>query len=153
SGAATALTNYVKVSLKATDDRSSITQFCLKTSSSAPASGDSCCVNVNAPNPGLTPNINLNLVNFPYMLGWVPGTYTIYAWVRDDEGNISSLTAAGAGTSGTDKATITYSPGTPSTVVNTSSTAGDSPSSPATQGDLTASSGSDVFIRWDVSTS
>ncbi|MGK5082685.1 hypothetical protein WDW37_05210 [Bdellovibrionota bacterium FG-1] len=152
-GAASTTSNYVQVSLRATDSLTNITQFCLKTNSTTqPTSSDACWVLVNAPTPGLTAALSLNLTNFSYLLGFVTGNYTFYAWVQDQLGNISSLTSAGAGTAGVDKATITYSPGQPPSVINVSATSTDVPASPFASTDLYVTAGSTVYIRWDVAT-
>jgi hypothetical protein len=150
SGAVTT-TNYIQVSLAASDDLTKITKFCLRyNDAAAPGSADACWVPVDAPSPGITPALAINLVNFNYPIGFSPGSYTVYAWVMDQSGNISTLSNGGAGTAGIDSASITYTPGTPPSLSNILATNTDSPSTPPTSSELTIGTGSSVVIKWNV---
>jgi hypothetical protein len=149
-GASSTGNNYVQVSLKATDSQSNVTKFCLNhVSGTTPTSSSSCWVSVNAPIPGLTPSQNLNLVNYSYAVSFVPALYTVYAWVMDEAGNISSLSGAGnAGTAGTDKASITVSTTVAPSITDVLVTNTDAPSNPQTAGQLTIATGGTVYIKW-----
>ena len=150
-GAATSSSNIVQVSLQASDSLTKITHFCLKyNDTTTPALAASCWTAVNAPAPGLTPATTLNLVSFDYLVGFVAGAYNVYAWVKDEASNISTLTNAAVGTAGTDKATIAYAPGTPPVVANVISVSSDTPSDPMVGADLTIAAGASVFIKWTV---
>lgn len=148
-GATTTNNNHAQVSLSAADATTKITKFCLKyNTTTAPTVSDTCWIPVNAPSPGLTPALTLALANYNFLLGFSPGLYSVYAWLIDEAGNISTLTSAGAGTDGTDKAAITYAPGTPPTVVNVAAFSTDTPSSPPVSNDLTVSNPGNVYIKW-----
>ncbi len=148
-GATATTTNYVQVSLKGIDSSSNITHFCLKfNSTTAPAASDSCWNAVNAPAPGLTPAKSLDLVHFAFPVGFTSGVYTVYAWLKDQPGNVSSLTNSGSGSDGLDRAMITYTPGTPPSLVNLTATSTDNPQSPPSTGDLTVAPNNNVFIKW-----
>lgn len=141
--------NYVKVSLSGSDTISKITHFCLKyNSTSGPLAGDGCWIAVNAPSPGLTPAATLNLSEFDFLMGFGSGVYSVYAWLKDEAGNISTLTNSGSGTLSQDKTNITYTPGTPPIVVNVGAYSNDAPNSPAIPSDLYVASGGDVYIKW-----
>jgi hypothetical protein len=149
SGATTTSGNNLKIALKATDNVTKITHFCLKQNTTAPLVTDACWKSVTASPPGLPLSINLNLSNFPYLIGFNPGTYTVYSWVKDEAGNISDLTNSGAGTDGTDKASITYSPPVAPNLYNVVSSARDAVGSPPDQVlDLTVPFSSQVYVKW-----
>ena len=154
-GAATSLSNYIQVSLKGTDTASKITAFCLKyISSSAPLAADSCWRSVSATPPALTPSTSLNLSNFYYTVGFAPGSYTVYAWIKDEAGNMSALSSSGAGTLGQDRASVVYAPGTPPSVSDVLATNKDAPSDPpSTSSDLTVAANQNIYIKWKASSS
>ena len=108
---------YVPVSLLATDPNINISHFCLKYSvgaaPAAPILTDACWIAANAPITGLPASLaqTLQITNYLFPVGFVTGTYGVYAWVKNSADNISTLTAAGAGTIGTDKATVSYNQG------------------------------------------
>lgn len=139
---------HVKVSLQATDALSKITGFCLKTNdTTAPAAGDSCWVDVET-GAGLTASPTLNLVNFGYNLPIVPDNYSVYAWVRDQVGNTSSLSNGGIGTAALDSASITLNLAIPPTIGYVLIGSTDYPASPPSANDLTAGVGSPIYIKW-----
>ena len=144
-GDSTTYNRYVKVSLKANDALSSITDVCLKYDDSTKPS-----TNANCWYSGFAPSKNIHLTNMTQSLGMADKSYAIYGWVRDGAGNISSLTAAGAGSVGTDRASITLDIGVPPEVevvsVNSSSF-----SDPIGQDKLAAPAGSTIYIYWRAS--
>ena len=150
-GAASTGNNYLNLSLQATDLTSNVSKFCLNyVSNVAPSASSNCWISVNAPSPGLTLSKNLNLVDFNYAVGFLPSSYTVYAWVMDAAGNISSLTNSGTGTVATDKATITIIPGTAPVITDIFATNTDAPSSPPSASQLTIGAGSSVIIKWKI---
>lgn len=153
SGAAGTGNNSLAMALQATDNLSNITHFCFKyttgaTAPTAPNLADSCWIAVNSPSPGISPAQSISFSNFYYLVGYTTGTYTVYGWLRDNLNNVSTLTNSGAGTNAQDKDSIFFDPGLPPVIVNVIATNTDSPSSPATQADLTIASGGDVYIKW-----
>src|SRR5690606_6324573 len=108
--------NSLRASLNAADAANDITHCRPKYLLKPPAANDSCWTPVNAPNPGLTPAPSLAMTNYLYLIGYLPGTYTVYAWVRDRAGNRSELSDSGAGTDGQDRDAIDFQPGTPPVV-------------------------------------
>ena len=126
-----------------------ISHFCFVSNSTvAPIASDECWVAVNSPQVGLTPAQNLNLVGFYNLLGWQPINYTVYAYVKDAAGNISTLTAAGAGTTGVDKYAIGYDPGIPPQIQDVIAANADNTANPPTIAQGTVPAGTDVYIRW-----
>jgi hypothetical protein len=135
---------YVNVSLKSLDGDTNITHFCLKIENTPPAGNDACWRAVNAPQPGLTPSETLDLVNFPFLLGFVPGIYNVYAWTRDLSGNISNNT----GTTGQDVVSVEYFSDTPPVISNFFVSNTVTPPNPITGSEMTFDSGNPVHIKW-----
>lgn len=149
SGATLTNNNFIKTSFSAQDSISNITHFCLRYNfTTEPLVGDACWIPVNAPSPGLTPDKNLTVSDFNFPVGFGTGAYTIYGWVKDQAGNISTLSNSNSGTVGLDKNTIGYDPGESPTVINVGAYSSDSPSDPTTSSDLNVPSGGQVFIKW-----
>ncbi len=153
SGATSTFNNSFQMGLQASDALSNVSHFCYKYSTgvtvpAAPVAADTCWVAVNAPSPGLTPSQNISFNNFFFQVGFTTGTYNIYGWLKDATGNISTLSNSGTGTTGLDKNSIYYDPGLPPTVTNVISTNTNAPSSPPIQTELTALSGTDIYIKW-----
>ncbi len=148
SGSSSSLNKNVLVSLQGTNNKANITHFCLRLNSTTePTSGDGCWNSVSDPSPGLTPAKNLSLTNFPFSLGVAPGVYTIFAWLKDSVGTISSLTNTSQGTADRDKDSIYYDIGTPPTVTAFSVTNG---TAGGNFGTTTFASGNIVNISWTV---
>lgn len=135
---------YVNVSLKSIDGDTNITHFCLKVDNTPPGAADACWRAVDAPQPGLTPAETLDLVNFPFLLGFVPGIYNVYAWTRDLSGNISSNT----GTIGHDLVTVEYFSDTPPVVSNFFVSNTTTPPNPITGSEMVFDTGNPVYIKW-----
>lgn len=140
--------NTVQIALQSQDAWSNIHYFCLKDTSTAPTSSDSCWTAVNALG-GVASN-NVSITNGYYTTEFVPDTYTIYVWAKDEWGFISTLTAAGAGTSARDKNTIAYTPGTPASVLDVIAANTDTPSNPVTVAERSAPSGSSIYVKWKI---
>ncbi|MBS1963263.1 MAG: hypothetical protein JST04_13695 [Bdellovibrionales bacterium] len=138
-GVSPSLSNYVPVAFQSTDSAAKITAYCLKyNSTTAPAAGDSCWVAVTPTN---TLNANVN-----FRLGFAAGAYTVYGWTKNAVGLISSLTNAGAGTDGQDSASITFSPVQPPALTGVTASSADG------SVNLSVTSGSTVYIKWNAST-
>lgn len=137
----------VKVDLVASDVKSNITHFCLKFNDITPPSQNSSCwISVQTAPPSSTPSKTLTLTNYDYMIGFIPGTYVVSAWVRDEANNVSSY----VGTSGVDKKSIEYNPGTPPVITDVIVANSDAPANPPSTPDRTIGQGSDVYIKWHV---
>ncbi|MEK2646102.1 hemagglutinin [Bdellovibrio sp. BCCA] len=139
--------SYVTVSLQAHDGETAITDFCFKTTNSAPATSDACWVSVKAPKPGLEELPDLLLVDFDFFLGINFGTYNIYAWVRDVAGNISTNSA----TLKKDFNTINYINDAPPTVSNFLTVNSTTPNTPPINADMNFANGASVYIKWAAS--
>lgn len=153
SGSASSNINSVQMALAGSDAESNLTHFCFKyttglTVPTEPLANDSCWLALNAPSPGLSLSKNISFQNFFYQIGFTTGSYTIYSWLKDQAGNISTLSNSGAGTISLDKNTIYYDSGFPPTIVNVISVNTDTPSNPILDSELVVTSGSDVFIKW-----
>ncbi len=135
---------YVNVNLSALDDDTNITHFCFKNNSTQPAPSDPCWRAVDAPMPGLAASPTLDLTNFPYLLGFVPGTFNVYAWVRDLRGNISINT----NTVGKDRVSITYFGDTSPVITNFMVANTSTPPNPITSNEMVFHKDDPVYIRW-----
>ena len=141
----TTATSYNPVSFAATDGASSITSFCLKTANSAPLSTDSCWYPVNGSQTNVTPSNSVSISNYSFNIGITPQAYSVYLWVMDGAGNISTNTA----TAGKDTASITLAPVAPPSVSTV--LAGNSDTMNGVLSERTITGGSDVYIRWTTS--
>lgn len=148
-GAAVTNTSYVRVAITGSDSFTKVMKFCLKTSNTAPAAGDSCWIAVNANPPGLTPALSLNLSNFSYYLGITPGVYSVYAWLQDAAGNIS----ANAASVGVDRASIDYQIIYPPVLDTVFGTNTNTPGFPVPSPQLSVSAGANVYIKWRATSS
>jgi hypothetical protein len=137
-GTTPTLTNYIPVMFQATDTAAPVNGYCLKyNSTTAPLASDTCWV-------GITPASSFS-ANVNYRLGFASGSYSVYAWARNSAGLISGLTNSGAGTVGQDKGTIVFSPVAPPALTGVTASAVDG------SVNLTITSGSDVYIKWNAS--
>jgi len=152
SGVVNTDNNNVKVSLSATNQYSPVTQFCLKyNNTTTPIASDSCWVNVNAPLPNITPSTAITFSNYNYTVGFVKAIYTVYAWVKNEAGIISTLSSSGTGTTNIDKFAVSYDPGTPPEISKLEVTNTNTPASPITMNQLQAPKGTDIFVKWNAS--
>lgn len=105
--------SYFTYSVGFTDATSPIVFICVKNlnknsqESIIPDSNDACWKKVSEAN--VVPSKSINLVDVPYVLGFLPGDYVFRIWAKDQAGNISVLTS-GLGTNGVDKKEYTYTP-------------------------------------------
>jgi len=148
-GTGSTTNSTIPVELLASDNHLNITHIYFKAASgntvpSTPIANDSKW------EPITSPSLNLNYDNF-FTIGFnTTGTYKIYAWVKNTAGNISELGSSGMGSLGVDMGSINFTQGQPPSVINVIATKRDDPSSPMTSDDLTAESGTDVFIKWKI---
>ena len=148
-GSPSTFNTNIQVNLAATDSFTKIMQFCLKyNSATAPAANDICWRSVTDPVPNLTPAVTLALSNFPFALGFGNGSYTVYAWVKDQAGNMSAMSSAGAGTDGMDKATISYTRPIPVTIDSVLVLASVSPNLPLATSEQNYTTGQSIFVKW-----
>jgi hypothetical protein len=139
-GVSPSLSIYIPVAFGAVDDGAPITNYCLKyNSTTAPVAADSCWISIT-PTASYSANVN-------FRLGFAAGSYSVYAWAKNASGLISSLTNSGAGTDAQDKASITFSPVLPPSLINVSASSADG------SVNLTVSAGGDVYVKWNASSS
>lgn len=158
AGATLTSNNSISTDLSASvsDGISKITHICYKYSTdssvpTAPAVNDSCWYEINNPSPGVTPSDNISFTNYFYLLGFTPGLYRVYTWVKTSVNLISTLSNAGSGTEGIDKKTIEYDPNPPPEVINVLSANSDSSTFPLSSSDTTVPAGNTVYIKWKAS--
>lgn len=145
-GSLNAGNNNLTVALNAHDDISNVQYFCLKYNDSAtPGDSDACWRDVSAPSPGIPATTNITFNNYFFQVGFTKATYQVYAWVKDQAGLISVNT----GTIGVDKYDIFYDPGTPPRIDAIQVSNSDAPAIPITSGDMSAASGSPIYIKWN----
>lgn len=145
---ATSTTKYmVKIDLGAADSFSNITHFCLKyNDETKPAANATCWISVKAAMPSSELSPTLTLSSYDYMIGFIPGTYLVTAWVRDVANNMSNY----SGVVGVDKKSIDYNPGTPPVITDVIVANSDAPANPPSIADRTIVQNADVFIKWRV---
>jgi hypothetical protein len=149
AGGATVLNNNnTTVAIQASDATSNITHLCLKTSNAAVTTADSCWVAMAAVLPGQAASNSITVTSYNYNFGIPGGLYTIYAYVRDAAGNISSLTNSGNGTINTDRYDLTYTQGQAAVLTYLNGTNSNTSTFPPAQADLQIASGQSVFIKW-----
>ncbi|QDK38534.1 hypothetical protein [Bdellovibrio sp. NC01] len=135
---------YGKVNLTANDGQTAVTQFCLKIDSAAPASNHTCWINVNAPVPGLPVQANLTLTNYATLITQVPGTVTLYAWVKDMAGNIS----VNSGTVNVDSFVYTYTPDAPPSASEFLAFNQNTVPNPVLPAHTTVATGGAIYLNW-----
>jgi len=145
-GATSATNNRLRIALTATDSLTNVSHFCLRYSSngSVPAPTDGCWVAVDNPDqPALVPARTLTLTNYFFRIGYTPNTYALYAYAKDDAGNISSPRTI----------SIDYAPAPPPVIINVVAANTNTPSSPVAQVERTLTAGSTLYIKWHASSS
>ena len=144
-GAANTTNNNVLIGFNGTDTLSNISKICMSTSASAPSSSSSCWVPVGS--YGLTASKNLSTSSIYYNVGFVSGTYTIYIWLMDAVGNMSTNSS----TLNVDKGSVYYNSPNPPAVSSIQLTSTNTPSSPPSGSDLVVASGGSIYLKWNVS--
>lgn len=107
-----------------------------------------CWEAVNGPVIAKSPAASMSITNYPHLLGWEVKAYVVYVWVKDEAGNISNLTASGAGTLATDKFNSFYDPGITPVVADVWAANVDTAANPPTISQATVPAGSTVYIHW-----
>jgi large repetitive protein len=147
TGPSSVTSNNIPINFSANDNLK-ITHFCfLYNNTVTPATSDPCWISVT--NAGATAATSVNVSNYYFRIGFTAANYVISGFIKDEAGNISSLTQ----TSGVDTATVTYVPGSPPRMVTVLAVANDSPSVPPSASDSTVAAGSTVYVYWQASDS
>ncbi len=144
---------YIPVDLNATSQNPNvyISEICFtRLTTTAPLDGDECWLGVDSPAVGLPLSQTLALDDFFTLLGWETQSYDMYAWVKDEAGNISSLTNSGNGTNGTDRLVLSYDPGIAPELSDITAANVNNPQIPPTRTQSSVPAGTDVYIRWKV---
>ncbi len=142
-------TNFIPYNISANSQNSSvyISDICLKANdTTTPTANDSCWVAINSPSIGVAKAQSVSITNYSFLIGWEPATYSIYAWVKDEAGNISTNTA----TNTDDFDQIEYIKSDPPTIWDVAAANSDSTTIPPTRADSSVPTGTDVYIRWKV---
>ncbi len=148
SGAATTQNVNLSVAFDATDNLSTVEEFCLKyLNSTQPTAGDSCWKRLDSADPGVSPANSVVVSETFTTVGFVPGLYTVYGFLKDGAGNISTHTA----TNDTDQDSITTFYNNPPNMDGVLVSDSAIPSDPPTNDELNIPSGNDVHIKWNVS--
>jgi hypothetical protein len=152
SGATTATSNFVLTSFRLTDNFG-VQAFCVKfDDTTPPLEDDSCWESVTSPLAGGQAIAStVNIANYLFQLGYLPNSYEVYVWAKDQVGLISSLSPLGTGTLARDHATINYDPGQPPLISSLDAVNKTNPSAPPVPADLSIAAGNNVFIRWTAS--
>jgi hypothetical protein len=143
NGATTTLNSSVAVNLSASSSQgpAKITQFCLKyNNSTTPVAGDTCWISLTRSDVNVTPATSVALSSFYFSLGFSPVAYTVYGWVKDEAGLISSSNSS----------SITLVPSTPPVITNIIVANHDNPTMPLTVQDTTFPLSSNVYINWNI---
>lgn len=145
SGASLASNNNLQIALSAHDATSKIRYFCLKYNDpTAPDGSSPCWKNVTAPSPGIPAAKNITFSGYYYQVGFIKATYTVYAWVKDEAGIISTNTQ----TLNVDRYEIEYDPGSPPRILALEATNSNTSPRPHQGTDLLVGAGGDVFVKW-----
>ncbi|WP_412470671.1 tandem-95 repeat protein [Halobacteriovorax sp. RT-2-4] len=142
-------TNFIPYSLTASSQNANVylTHICLQSNTTTqPASDDACWIAVNSTSIGITPAQNITVTDYSYLLGWEPALYDVYAWVKDEAGNISSNTQVLS----TDYDQIVYSKDAPPLIWDVAAANNDLSSIPPTRAESSVPTGTDLYIRWKV---
>src|SRR5690606_23036909 len=94
---------------------------------------------------------SFSLSNYLYALGFSDATYNVFVWVKEANGQMSTLTNSSNGTDAEDKASIDYESGSPALISDIQVYSNDAPSSPPTAGDLSIALGNMTYIYWEIS--
>lgn len=138
----------ILVSINAIDTLSNITAFCIKQNdNSVPSAGDTCWKNINTVS-GMSPALNISLVDYPIQLGNISGVYDLTAFMKDSVGHISALSNSGSGTQSVDKYSITFVANPAPIIGNVLAGNTDSPSDPITPAQQSTPSGSTIYVQW-----
>ncbi|UYL09303.1 Ig-like domain-containing protein [Bdellovibrio sp. SKB1291214] len=146
-GSANTTNNNVLIGFNGSDSLSNISKICMSTSGTAPTSSSSCWIPVAS--YGLTAAKNLSTSSIYYNVGFVSGAYTIYIWLMDAVGNISTNSS----TASVDKGSVYYNSPNPPSVGSIQLTSTNTPTSPPSGSDLVVTSGSAIYLKWNVSSS
>ncbi|HET9831483.1 MAG TPA: hypothetical protein VFP91_07235 [Vicinamibacterales bacterium] len=103
-----------------------------------PGAGDGCWHRFDAPVPGIAPAAVIDVVGYPFRLGFFASPLYVRLWVRDDAGQVSASAVRRAD----------YDPGIPPSVDNVFATASNAPCSPLAVSDSTVPSDEAVVIKW-----
>lgn len=140
----TTYSNVVAVSLAATDTQTDIISYCIIESSTAPTNADSCWVALET--YGVAPALNISTNAIKYNLG-LPGSHTLYLFVRDRGLNISQLQASPQ--LGTDYVTINYVSDAPPVISNIQAANTENPDTPPRWDQLSVTNGDTIFVQWN----
>ena len=147
-GALTTTNNNVPISLNAHDSVSKIQFFCLKyDDTTKPLLNSACWKDVTAPVPGIAAAKTITFSGYYFQMGFTKGTSTIYAWVKDEAGQISNNSAIIS----TDAYSITFDPGTPPTLGAAQVANTNTPATPLTANELITPVGTDLYVKWNAS--
>ncbi len=142
-------TNFVPYALTASSQNANvfITHVCMKSDdTTTPPIDDACWIAVNSSSIGIVPAQNVTIPEYSYLVGWEPALYSVYAWVKDEAGNISTNTA----TQDTDLDSIIYTKDDPPLIWDVAAANNDTSAIPPTRTETSVPTGSDLYIRWKV---
>lgn len=145
-GPVTTYNPFVKVSFSATDNQTPVTQFCLKNDSAVPALSNACWIAIDAPGVGVPVDLNVTLTDYDHLVDWRQGTYTVYLWIRDQAGNISSN--VGPVNNGMDRIAVTYSPIPDPTLTELIVAKDASATVQPDPWDLVTTPGTSLYLKW-----
>jgi hypothetical protein len=144
SGTATTTLRYVKVDLRAVDQTSRVNAICMKSDDDTrPGLNAGCWIS------SFTASKTVTLNQVDMGLGLADKNYTLYAWAKDEAGNISDLTGAGAGTDGKDKKSIILNAGLPP-ALSIVAAGVNAPQTPLLLSESAVTAGSSLYINWKV---
>jgi hypothetical protein len=147
-GVTTTANNNVQVEMTAHDTTSKIKYFCLKyNNSTQPTASDACWSDVTAATPGIVESKNITFNNFYFQIGFVDGSIPVYAWVKDAASQVS----VNSNTLNLDKFIIDFDSGTPPNISAIQVTNTDTPATPPASAEFLATSGTDIYVKWNAS--
>ena len=133
----------IGIKINAEDQHSEIKSVCLKNNDNTqPVEGDLCWNNAISTTD--------NTILIFHQLGISSIKYKVYAWVKDEAGNISTLGNNGNGKLQKDFIEITFIPGELPIINKVIATTTNIPSTPPTHTEKTYIEGDSIYIKWSV---
>lgn len=145
TGAVQTTLRYVKVDLKVIDAGSRVNSLCLKADDNSKPSADDGCWN-----SAFTAAKILILNQIDMGLGLADKNYALYAWAKDEAGNISDLTNGGSGTASKDTKSILLNAGLPP-LLSVVAAGVNAPQAPPLVSEQVVTAGAAVYINWKAS--
>ena len=140
--------NYSKLQVHVEDKGSPVINLCFKSKKTPPSVSDKCWIPLGIYK--LSEKKILKATEIPFLLGFLPSRYTVFAFAMDQAGNVTSLLEQGSGKKGFDKNDIYYDPPIPPVMIDVFATNSEQPNYPPKREELIVKKNETVYISWNV---